>query len=77
MSLSRDEEIALARKGRLAGIIIAGTAIYWLAVQMIGSAMNWPPAFALIFDFAALVGLFWGLVLTYQIQRRRRDGTER
>ena len=72
-TLSRDEEAALARKGRVAALVIAGTMLIWLAAQVIGPAIGMAGRYALLFDFAALAGLFWALVVTYQIWRARRQ----
>lgn len=71
--LSREEEAALARKGRIAALVIAGTMLIWLAAQVIGPAVGMAGRYALLFDFAALAGLFWALVVTYQIWRARRQ----
>ena len=72
-NLSRDEEAALARKGRTAALVIAGTMLLWLAAQLLGPAFGMAGRYALLFDFAALAGLFWALVVTYQIWRARRQ----
>ncbi|MEL7212482.1 MAG: DUF5337 domain-containing protein [Pseudomonadota bacterium] len=72
-NLSRDEEAALARKGRVAALVIAGTMLIWLAAQVAGPALGMPGRFTFLFDFAALAGLFWALVVTYQIWRARRQ----
>jgi len=72
-NISRDEEAVLARKGRIAALVIAGTMLIWLAAQVVGPAIGMAGRYALLFDFAALAGLFWALVVTYQIWRARRD----
>lgn len=51
---------------------MAGTALLWFGAQVIGGALDWPVRYAFLFDFAALAGLFWALVVTYQIWRTRR-----
>lgn len=63
----------LARKARLAAVVMAGTAILWLGAQALGAAMGWPVRFVFLFDFAALAGLFWALVVTFQIWRARQS----
>jgi hypothetical protein len=65
---------AIARKGRVAGLVIAGSVTLWLAAQWIGPALGLPLRWAFLVDFAALAALFWALVVTYQIWRARQDG---
>jgi len=67
------QDPVLARKARVAAVVMAGTALLWLAAQALGGAMGWPVRFVFLFDFAALAGLFWALVVTYQIWRARQS----
>lgn len=67
------QDPALARKARVAAIVMAGTAVLWLGAQALGAAMDWPVRFAFLFDFAAMAALFWALVVTYQIWRARQS----
>jgi len=59
------------------GLVIAGTMILWMAAQWIGGAIGLPGRYVFLFDFAALAALFWALVVTYQIWRKRRDENQR
>jgi hypothetical protein len=68
------DDDAIARKGRVAGLVIAGTVTLWLVAQWIGPALGLPLRWAFLVDFAALAALFWALVVTYQIWRARQDG---
>lgn len=71
-------EAHTARRARQAALTIVLTMLGWLALQRCVVALGWPPAMALLFDFAALAGLFWALCVTYQIwQSRRADGADR
>jgi len=63
----------MARQGRIAALVIAGTMLLWLGAQWLGGWLGLPDRYAFLFDFAALAGLFWALVVTYQIWRARRD----
>ena len=65
-------QLVMARKARIAGIVMAATMILWMGAQVIGSEMGWAPRFALLIDLAALAGFLWALVTTYQIWRKRR-----
>jgi len=67
------QDKALARKARVAAVVMAGTAVLWLGAQTLGAAMDWPVRFAFLFDFAAMAALFWALVVTYQIWRARQS----
>lgn len=62
----------LARKARLAAIVMAATMILWMGAQVVGGEMGWPVELTLLFDLAALAGFIWSLVVTYQIWRQRR-----
>ena len=55
------EEIALARKGRMVGLVIAGTMVLWIAAQWLAPQFGLPGRYALLFDFAALAALAIGM----------------
>lgn len=61
-----------ARKARLVALVIAGTMLLWLGVQIVGGSLGLPPKYALLADLAALAGFIWALIVTYQIWRARR-----
>ncbi|MBP9950690.1 MAG: DUF5337 family protein [Cypionkella sp.] len=65
--------MALAKQARLAALVLIGTVVLWLVAQKIGGEMGWPPKFVLLFDFAALAGFAFALVVTYRIWRARRN----
>ncbi len=77
MTMGRDPDQDDGRQGRLVGLVIAGTMILWMAAQWIGGAIGLPGRYVFLFDFAALAALFWALVVTYQIWRKRRDENQR
>lgn len=66
-------ESDLARKGRIVGLVIAGTMLLWMGAQWLGGQMGWPVRYVFLFDLAAIAALIWALVVTYQIWRARRD----
>jgi len=68
---TKDQE--LARRGRMVSLVIAGTILIWLALNVIGRAAGLPGRFALLFDFAALAALIWAMVNIFQIWRARQD----
>lgn len=67
---TKDQE--LARRGRMVSLVIAGTILIWLALNVIGRAAGLPGRFALLFDLAALAALIWAMVNIYQIWRARQ-----
>ena len=66
------QDMLVARKARLVGLVLAATMALWIGAQVVGGEMGWDTRFAFLFDFAALAAFFWALVVTYQIWRVRR-----
>ncbi|ALG89887.1 MAG: hypothetical protein CL814_02945 [Confluentimicrobium sp.] len=73
MPRGQDTDKDTARQGRIAALVIAGAMLLWMGAQWLGAALGLPARYAFLFDFAALAALFWALVVTYQIWRKRRD----
>lgn len=72
--MDEDKELAIARKGRHIGVVIAVTMLLWLAVTLfIGPALELPGRFALLFDFAALAGFVYAVINIFQLWRMRQD----
>jgi hypothetical protein len=61
-----------AGQARLVALVIAGTMLVWMGAQWLGGKMGWDARYVFLFDFAALAGFFWALVVTYQIWRGRQ-----
>ncbi|MBW4960552.1 DUF5337 domain-containing protein [Sulfitobacter sp. CW3] len=75
--MTEEENIALARKGRMVALVIAGTMLLWIALQWIAPQFGLPGRYALLFDFAALGALIWAMINIYQMRKARtasRDG---
>ncbi len=68
-----EQEKQQARKTRMVSIVIAGTMLLWIGANFIGKQYGLAGRYALLIDFAALAGLFWALVVIYQIWRARQD----
>lgn len=62
----------LARQARIASIVIAATMVLWMMSQWVGGKMGLEARFVFLFDLAALAGLVWALVVTWQVWRKRR-----
>lgn len=61
-----------ARQARLVGIVLAATMLLWLGGQWLGGQLGWDTRYVFLFDFAAIAGFVWALVVTYQIWRGRQ-----
>lgn len=73
MPLTPDQDQALARQARLCSLVIAGSMLFWIAAQAVGPMLGLPGRYALLIDFAVLAALFWALVVTWQIRKKRQD----
>lgn len=72
-----DAEAALrarrdAGQARLAGGVMAGAMILWLALQWLGAKLGWEARYAFLIDLAAIAALVWSLAVTWRIWQRRR-----
>ncbi len=73
MSMEPDQERQLARQARLVALVFAATMILWMVAQWLGGHLNWAPRYVFLFDMLALAGFLWGLMVTWQIWRKRRN----
>ena len=73
MSEQSATDKALARQGRLAAVVIAGTMVLWLVLQWLGGRLGLPERYVFLLDLFALAGFLWALIVTWQIWRKRRD----
>ena len=62
-----------AKKGRTAGLIIAGSMLVWLGMQWAAVELNMSSRYMLLLDLAVMAAMVWSLVVTFQIWRTRRD----
>jgi len=67
------EHDAAARKGRQAGLVIAGTAVLWVLATLIGEKEGFSQGLRLVLDLAALAGFGFAFWLIFQYWRVRRD----
>lgn len=71
--MSRENiELALAKQGRTVALVIAGSVLFWLAASWVGPRLGLPGKYAILIDLAVLAALFWSMVVTYQIWRKRQ-----
>lgn len=74
MSDEHQTDVNLSRQARIASIVIALTMILWMAAQWVGGKVGLETRFVFLFDLAALAGLAWALIVTWQVWRKRRNG---
>ncbi len=68
----REQDMAMARQARLVAVVFVVTIVVWFVAQLIGAQIGLEARYAILFDLAALAAFVWGLVVTYQIWRKRR-----
>jgi threonine/homoserine/homoserine lactone efflux protein len=73
MTHDPDRERQLARQGRLVAVVIAATMVVWMIAQWAGGELGLEARYAFLFDFLALAGFLWAMIVTFQIWRKRRD----
>lgn len=67
-----DPEQQIARKGRIAALVIAGTGLFWILATLIGGYMGLDNRVRALFDLIALAGFILAIAMIYQIWRARQ-----
>ncbi|MDX1820666.1 MAG: DUF5337 domain-containing protein [Paracoccaceae bacterium] len=70
--MTRERDTELARKGRMAAMVIAGTALFWILATLLGGQFGLTQRTRALFDLMALGGFVWALWMIYQIWRLRQ-----
>lgn len=70
--MTRERDTELARKGRMAAMVIAGTALFWIAATLLGGQFGLTQRTRALFDLMALGGFVWAVWMIYQIWRLRQ-----
>ncbi|MEL6609893.1 MAG: DUF5337 domain-containing protein [Pseudomonadota bacterium] len=65
--------MARARMGRTVSLVIAGAILLWIGAQAAGAYANVPTRFMFLFDLMALAALFWALVVSVGLWRKRNE----
>ena len=73
MTQRRDRERQTARQARVVAVVIAATTVLWMLAQLIGGEVGLEARYAFLFDFLALAGFMWAMIVTFQIWRKSRD----
>jgi len=66
------QDAEIARMGRRAALVIAGTGVLWVLVTLIGAQYGLSQRVRALFDLMALVGFVYAFVLIYQLWRARQ-----
>jgi len=70
--MEQDDEQHLSKQGRIVALVIAGSMLFWLAAQYIGPQIGLSARVAILLDLLVLAALFWSIVVTAQIWRKRQ-----
>jgi hypothetical protein len=66
------QDQALAKKGRMVGLVIAITMVLWVIANFTVAKLGLEMRYSLLFDFAALAALFWAMVVIWQMWQARQ-----
>jgi hypothetical protein len=69
--MSGEPDSALARKGRIAAVVIAASGLLAILAPWLTAALGLPLRFEFLFYLAAMAGFVWALVVSLQIWRAR------
>lgn len=69
--MSSKQDHIQSKKGRLAGLVIAGSMLIWLGLQWLATELNLPVRLMLLIDFIVIAAMAWSLLITFQIWRAR------
>jgi threonine/homoserine/homoserine lactone efflux protein len=73
MTDDRERDRQNARQARVVAVVIAATMVVWMTATWLGGKLGWEARYAFLFDFLALAGFMWAMIVTFQIWRKRRD----
>ncbi|MGZ9810443.1 DUF5337 domain-containing protein [Pseudoroseicyclus sp. H15] len=68
-----EAQLARAKAARTAGLVMAGTGLYWIVVTFAGAQLAWPNRLKALLDLFALAGFGMGLWMTWRAWRLGRD----
>jgi threonine/homoserine/homoserine lactone efflux protein len=71
MTVEKDKE--LARRGRMAAMVIAGTGVFWILATIIGGQLGLTQRTRALFDLMALAGFAWAVWMIYQVWQLRQS----
>ncbi len=68
-----DRDRALARRGRIVALVIAGAGLAAILAPYIVTVAGLAPRFEFLIYLAAMAAFLWAIVVTWQIRRARQD----
>ena len=63
-----------AKRGRFISVIIAGSVIFWIAMNFLGPQLGLAGRYAILIDLMVAATLLWCLIVLLQIWRDQRNG---
>jgi len=70
------QDDAIARKGRMLALVVAGAMALWIGGQALRSALEMPLRYAFLIDFMAIAAFVWALVVATQVWRARQQSRD-
>ncbi|WP_208351234.1 DUF5337 domain-containing protein [Pseudaestuariivita rosea] len=70
--MTRDEEKAMARQGRTAGLVMAGAGVLSIAAPWLVRTLGLQPRVEFLFYLISMAAFIWALFLTWQIWQKNR-----
>lgn len=64
------------RRGRRVALVIAGTALFWIAANVIGAALDMSHRLRALIDLVAGAGFIWAIWMIYGLWRDRQNHKE-
>ncbi len=58
-------------EGRRIALVVAGAAVFWVAVEFLGGQMGWPPKYILLADLSVGAAFIWAMVAAFRLWRRQ------
>ena len=70
--MDEEQDHKIARQGRVVSLVIAGTMLFWIAVQWLGPEIGLTMRYAFLIDLGVLAAFFWALLVSFQLWRKRQ-----
>ena len=71
--MTTEQDTAMARAGRRAALVMAATALFWIAVHLAEDRLGLSNRMMALLELFALAGFGLALWMTYQVWRMRQN----
>jgi threonine/homoserine/homoserine lactone efflux protein len=71
--MGAEQDNKIYKAGRRAGLVMVGTAVFWIAATYLGGELGLSNRTRALFDLMALAGFGLALWMTYQVWRLRQN----